>query len=420
VIKIILFWVGGIFGTLAAFLYFIDVLKREKNETIHAWLRAWAKAIWKFIEDSQWIIFPEKIIKWFLQINEEFILDSLLKIYKTIKPIYIFVVWIILFFVGCWISLGLYVSLISLFATISVILFFRSAKLVLRIFSLPILPKSLEHKMLYFFGKQEHLLIFRTATLMFGISLAFWIFIILKLNIYVATIAILLQVAVYLYIIAFPLAIFYFYFRYLVHPGSTRRISFFVNKLSLITLGTSISAALTILALFLGHILVTDARIPLNLNMIISNILFDSITVVTTFMILKWALVRNTLLRIPIAIVVDFFIASFLACCSLYFGLIFAENSLSISEIMNVFTAKSPDGSSHEIGPFFWAMHTTFVPTFMYLSILLIYWIRKAFLIPVRWFFSVGRDHDNPLRLTAALFTLFSVIFFVMYTMLSN
>jgi hypothetical protein len=48
----------------------------------------------------------------------------------------------------------------------------------------------------------------------------------------------------------------------------------------------------------------------------------------------------------------------------------------------------------------------------VYLSIILLGWLGKILSIPIKWFFGLGQEHKNPLKLTAGLFTLVSVIFF--------
>jgi hypothetical protein len=74
--------------------------------------------------------------------------------------------------------------------------------------------------------------------------------------------------------------------------------------------------------------------------------------------------------------------------------------------------ARSPDGTITDLGPYFWTMHTTFLPTLVYLSIILLGWLGKVLLTPIKWFFGLGQENKNPLKLTAALFTIVSVIFF--------
>jgi len=55
-------------------------------------------------------------------------------------------------------------------------------------------------------------------------------------------------------------------------------------------------------------------------------------------------------------------------------------------------------------------MHTTFLPTLIYLIFILVCWLGKVLLKPIEWFFGKGQENRNPVKLTVALFTLISVI----------
>lgn len=117
-------------------------------------------------------------------------------------------------------------------------------------------------------------------------------------------------------------------------------------------------------------------------------------------------LYTKSLLRwyaIPIAITLDTILAATLACLSLYLGLVFTEHSLSVSETVRVLFALNPDGTAWELGPYFWVMHTTFLPTIFYLALILVAYIGKALLSVVHRFFGMAKENDNPLKLTSAL-----------------
>jgi hypothetical protein len=103
-----------------------------------------------------------------------------------------------------------------------------------------------------------------------------------------------------------------------------------------------------------------------------------------------------------------------LACGSLYFGLVITDKALNLSQILHILIGRSIDNTHYELSPYFWTMHTTFIPTLLYLSLILFCWIGKAMLIPVRWFFGKGQEHKNPLKLAAALCGLFVAIFTVL------
>lgn len=176
--------------------------------------------------------------------------------------------------------------------------------------------------------------------------------------------------------------------------------------------GTGLSFAVTLAAILIGHVASPVAWVPQTPQMLISNVVFDGLTMVATLLILRRALAHPTLWRIVLAVVVDVVVAAALACLSLLVGLVFTSKALSVDEILNVLVGLSPDGSHAEVAPYFWAMHTTFLPTLAYLGVILAACMGKALLIPVRWFFGVGYE-KGPLRLTAALFALFAALFWL-------
>jgi hypothetical protein len=183
------------------------------------------------------------------------------------------------------------------------------------------------------------------------------------------------------------------------------------DKLVPFSVAVTLSFAVTFLAMLLGHLVNQSAWVPQTLQMLVSNVIFDGFTVVVTLALLSWAVAKRTMLRIPCAIFLDIVIAALLACCSLHFGLVFTEKAVTWGETLNVLLAKSPGAEGFELGPYFWTMHTTFLPTLLYLSLIFVTWTGKLILLPIKWFFGAGQEHKNPLKLTAAFLTLFSVAF---------
>lgn len=103
--------------------------------------------------------------------------------------------------------------------------------------------------------------------------------------------------------------------------------------------------------------------------------------------------------------------AGALACGSVYFGVIGTANSLSVRQTLNVLVGLSAGGTGWEIGPYFWAMHTTFIPTLFYLSVILLCWIGKLLVLPVAGVLSKGSAVDKPHHLTAGLLLLVVAVF---------
>jgi len=145
--------------------------------------------------------------------------------------------------------------------------------------------------------------------------------------------------------------------------------------------------------------------------MLFVNVVCDGLTLAGTFWILQWAMAKKGLFRIPMAVLVDLLVGGLLACCSLYFGLAFTEHGLSAAEVLYVLVGKAPNGREYELGPCFWAMHTTFIPTALYLMVIGMCWIGKLILAVAAKFTNKALEHEKPLGLTAALCGVFFAIF---------
>ncbi len=174
-------------------------------------------------------------------------------------------------------------------------------------------------------------------------------------------------------------------------------------------LGTSF--VITMLAFLVGNLISPEALVPQTWQMLISNVLLDGVTLLVTFALITWAVREKAWWRIPNAIVLDVLVACLLACASLYLGLVFTENELTVTAVLNILIGKAATGDHYELGPYFWAMHTTFLPTLAYLSFILVAWLGKTILAPFEWFLDEGKAHQNPLGLTAALFVLLASFF---------
>lgn len=173
--------------------------------------------------------------------------------------------------------------------------------------------------------------------------------------------------------------------------------------------GCAISFSVTLAAMLIGHAAQDNAWVPQRISMLISNVLFDGLTLITTLFILEKAIKPETRLSIPIAIVLDVLLAAAFACSSLWFGLRLTEHPIALRETLNILCFHSIDGSCWEIGPLCWTMHTTFIPTILYLSFILLCYLAKLIYRPVNWVFYHGKD-KNPYGLTIALCTLITGI----------
>ncbi|MBA7697133.1 hypothetical protein ES703_105791 [subsurface metagenome] len=123
------------------------------------------------------------------------------------------------------------------------------------------------------------------------------------------------------------------------------------------------SFSITMIALLVGYMADPTCWVPKTMQMLGSNVIFDGLTMVATIVILTLAVPPRRRISIPLAVCLDVVATAVFAWASLYCGVAFTDRHLSIIETTRVLVALSPDGGHFEIGPYFWAMHTTFIPT---------------------------------------------------------
>lgn len=171
-----------------------------------------------------------------------------------------------------------------------------------------------------------------------------------------------------------------------------------------VAMSYSASLFVTVAAFAVGRIADPHHWVPQTPQMIASNLIFDTLTVLTTAAILGWAVRKKGLFRIPLAVVFDILVAAILACLSLYCGLLGTSHAVSPREVLNVLLAHSIGGEYWDLGPYFWVMHTTFLPTLAYLFLTFVCWLGKLMLVFVRFLFGEAKAAQNPLLYTARLF----------------
>lgn len=391
VVKIILGMGSAMFAILAAVFACIEARRDENFESD----RMMFHTIWKNIHSSRWITLPENVISWLLETERrlsklpQYLIDKEWFIQKVI-----FIILPITLLIACWCYWSIWIGL----------LFF--------IISFPL-------SALFISGKADDVINlgdFSESCMMIyvGICFTFCGVIVILLSLSVAV-----HFAVLLMLILLPIIWFIFLGPVFVLFLIVERSKKFKNKnidvflesnLPPVAMALAISFTITYLAFLLGSIGKPDAPLPKTFQMLVSNVIFDGATMLVTLLILKWAISKSFFLRLPFTITVDILIAGILACFSLYFGLVFTKNALTLKEVVNVLIARSPNGSEFELSPYFWAMHTSFLPTLFYLSLILLCWTGKVILQPIVWFFGLGRTLKNPLKLTITVMTLFSVL----------
>ncbi|MBA7688469.1 hypothetical protein ES703_96951 [subsurface metagenome] len=185
------------------------------------------------------------------------------------------------------------------------------------------------------------------------------------------------------------------------------------------SIACAISFSVTLAALLIGHAAHSNAWVPQRISMLLSNVLFDGLTLVVTLFILGQAIKPESHLSIPVAVLLDIVLATAFACGSLWCGLRFTEHPITLRETLNVLILRSTDGARWEIGPFFWAMHTTFAPTGVYLTVILMCWLAKLIYRPINWVFYRGKT-SNPFGLTVALFSCIAAVLFGISTLMGH
>jgi hypothetical protein len=170
-----------------------------------------------------------------------------------------------------------------------------------------------------------------------------------------------------------------------------------------VAVSVALSASLTIEALLLGHLLDPTAWVPRTHQMLASNFVFDSMTIIITEVVLSRAVSERKRFSVPFAILLSASLAVAFAFSSLWCGLAFTKTALSVRELARVMVGLSVDGTRWEFGPYFFAMHSTFLPTAFCLVVVLLCWVAKSSLLPpITWFFGKTRHPDiNGLALTA-------------------
>ena len=103
----------------------------------------------------------------------------------------------------------------------------------------------------------------------------------------------------------------------------------------------------------------------------------------------------------------DLGIALVFACLSLWSGLVSTDHALPLNGVLRTLIGRSISGQQWAFGPYFWVMHTTFIPTALYLGAIVVTLIAKGGFAPTRWLLERGGNRDiNPIRLVASLLAL--------------
>jgi hypothetical protein len=385
IIKVIFGCLGGLFTALAAVFTFCETAQNEKYDDT----RAWFGAKWEAINYSRWLTLPEQTVVWFLQVGKKdwtaVVGDAFFNRDWLSRPI-AFIVTAFSFFALTYFA-GVYGAVVAIVLAVPILVGIVANR--------PFEIKWLGDKISDLYSGLS-------IVITFGGAVILWTVLLLQLSIYYVAPIMFLLFPIYWFLFLLPVLMLTD-LRF-ISPETMRRLILFA-------LGVAAGFTATFIALLVGHVADPVAPVPQTFQMLASNVLIDGLTMVVTFSILSWAVERGWLFSIPLAVFLDLLAAAVLACCSLYFALVGTEHALSVHEVLNVLVAHSPDGSRVELSPYFWTMHTTFLPTLAYLALILVTWFAKLILTPVKWFFGKGHEHKSPLKLTAALCGMIAVVF---------
>ncbi len=386
IVKTVCLAIAASAGIFAAWFELRD---RWQTEDDRQRTRTYYRKIWQTIQQTGLLLLPEKAITEFLTAKTAFVakarglLDSL--------PDWLFITLIftapVVGFVAGWLASG---RILALVLGVPLTVF-------------PLLYFLLETNMI---TPSENttidsviITVFCLCWLATGLAL---LKVVLDLNIVLATLVMIVFFPVYALFIGIPLV------GLADNAGRSQesKANWFVFGMTL-----AVSFSLTLIALLLGNVADSTCWVPKTMQMLGSNVIFDGLTVLATIMILTLAVPPQRRIPIPLAICLDVAVAAVFAWASLYCGVAFTDRHLSIIETARVLVALSPDGGRFEIGPYFWAMHTTFIPTLLYLILITLCWVGKLLVLPVASILSRGAVVERPHRLTAGVFLFIATVF---------
>jgi len=387
----LLYFIGGISGLL--FLYF-RMKDSYQKDTDRETTKNWYREVWGIIDKQKFFKLPFQTIEWvinsktklikkLINFSNKYLINLILPEAPNSKPLLYFGVYhaFSVFIFYCENGFNWKLAIFCIFPIIVFFLIFFS------------LVNSQYAKVINV-GNLIIIIIFVSSGIFY--ILKFFI----KQNQVVSTLVFVLLIpvlAIVLDMLAF--AIFYFLKEFNVSTSD--------NKLEVVLsfgIATSISFSVTMFALLIGCSIHPEFIFPKSAQLLLYNGFFDGLTLVVTFRILNWSIKKRPSIRIPIGILVDLLIAGLFACCSIYLALFATDNYITFGETINILFAKSIDGGNWELGPYFWVMHTTFIPTLLYLMFICLTIIGKYITLPIMRFFKGVSGAEKPFYATATTF----------------
>lgn len=139
------------------------------------------------------------------------------------------------------------------------------------------------------------------------------------------------------------------------------------------------------------------------------NLLFDFLTIFLTYKILIIALKTDNHIYHILYILLDIIVSAILSFLVAFFINIVCGLGMDLNDIIYGLIGRS-DNNQWELFPLFWTMHTTFIPTFIFLALILVSIISKLIIIPISKFSRKTIIVDEPHKLMSNLFLFLSVV----------
>lgn len=388
IVGVILKFIGGVFLLLTALFAFLASLNNEKTEKT----KAWFQKKWEVLNKSSWFQMPEMIISFILNAEKKISNYLVISIEKNLSKRLLFLSAFLLFNSSVLILFGYKFVIISIIISIPIISMIVGK---LSTYDAPWIYSALPI---------PEFLVLTFLVLPFILGAIFWFSIALNSSLTISIISTIISIPCFVVFINGIMTILE-EINNNYSAEDTEELTFFIG------LSVGISFSITFIAFLIGNLISDQSYVPQTFQMLISNVLLDGLTLFLTIKLLHWSLQKKSWTRIPFVILLDMIIAAILACLALYLGLAYTEQQLSLTEIVYILIGKSPSGEGFELGPLFWAMHTTFIPTLIYLLFIGIGYMGKLILTPIKWFLGKGQEHKSPLSLTSTLCGLLAAIF---------
>jgi hypothetical protein len=372
---------AGLFAIVAAYLSYREVACNDNHDAV----KDWFKEKWILLNNSGWLSMPEKIIGLVLYLKNDAAETLSDFVSGRAQAKVIFILYFIALSSASIYHSGIFVAVIVILSCLPFMYFGYNYKLDEL---LELRPKYIGH----FYGFLISIYSFYLWTVLF-----------VETEIFLSAAISSLLLPVFWFSIFTPIAI-------AIHarnPDSN------IDEDTLIIVGFSfaVSFCITLIAILIGKVSYPSAPLPQTIQMLLINTLFDGVTMLATIYILQWSIKDKPLVRIPIAICSDITIAAICAVAALYFGLLGSRNELQLEEVYRVLVGLSPYSNDFALTPFFWVMHTTFIPTLIYLFAIVVAWMAKLYYSITLSFIRSAAAHNSPLKLAASFCALVVALF---------